>query len=229
MVYSEAIREVNHMDYTINKLAKMAGVSTRTLRFYEEMGLLVPVRVRSNGYRIYGQKEIDLLQQILFYRELSMPLEDIKKIVSAKNFDCDAALKKHLTDLRSKRDQLDALIINLEKTIQSAKGERTMKDEEKFEGFKQKLIEDNEERYGAEVREKYGEEAVNSSNAKLKGMTKARSTPGSKSCLPSLTRRSRLPFWRVTPQVCSPKKLARCIRSGFAASCKITAKRSISA
>lgn len=160
------------MEYTINRLAKLAGISTRTLRFYDEMGLLVPARVNSNGYRIYGQKEIDLLQQILFYRELNVPLEDIKKLVSSKNFDREAALINHLTALRSKRDQLDTLILNLEKTIKSAKGEIEMNDNEKFEGFKKKLIDDNERQYGAEVREKYGEDTVNASNAKIKGMTK---------------------------------------------------------
>ena len=160
------------MEYTINKLAKMSGVSTRTLRFYDEMGLLVPTRVSSNGYRIYGQKEIDLLQQILFYRELNVPLEDIKKIMISKDFDRESALVKHLTALRSKRNQLDTLILNLEKTIKNAKGEIEMNDAEKFEGFKQKLIDDNEKQYGAEVRSKYGEDSVNSANAKVKGLSK---------------------------------------------------------
>ena len=66
------------MEYTINKLAKMAGVSTRTLRYYDQFGLLSPARASENGYRLYGQKEIGRLQHILFYRELGMSLEDIK-------------------------------------------------------------------------------------------------------------------------------------------------------
>lgn len=160
------------MEYTINKLAKMAGVSTRTLRYYEEMGLLSPARISSNGYRIYGQKEIDLLQQILFYRELGVPLEETKRIISTRNFDGKAALASHLAALREKRNQLDLLIANVEKTILAAKGEVIMSDTEKFEGFKQKLIDDNEKQYGAEVRAKYGEDAVNGSNAKIKGMSK---------------------------------------------------------
>lgn len=160
------------MEYTINKLAKMAGVSTRTLRFYDELGLLSPARVSSNGYRIYGQQEIDLLQQILFYRELNVPLEDIKKIMISGDFDRESALLQHLTALRCKRDQLDTLIRNLEKTIKSAKGQLKMNDNEKFEGFKQKLIDDNERQYGAEVKTTYGEDTVNASNVKIKGMTK---------------------------------------------------------
>jgi len=83
------------MEYTINKLAKMAGVSTRTLRFYDECGLLPPRRISSNGYRVYGQPEIDRLQQILFYRELGVELAEIGRILSEKDFDGRAALQDH--------------------------------------------------------------------------------------------------------------------------------------
>ena len=72
------------MEYTINKLAKVAGVTTRTLRFYDEIGLLAPARISSNGYRIYGKKEIDRLQYILFYRELGVSLEEIKNILNQR-------------------------------------------------------------------------------------------------------------------------------------------------
>lgn len=160
------------MEYTINKLAKLAGVSTRTLRYYDEFGLLTPVRVSSNGYRIYGQKEIDRLQQILFYRELGVSLEQIKSILSASNFDRQVALEGHLTALRAKRQQIDALIDNVEKTLKTEQGELTMTDDEKFEGFINKLVEDNERQYGAEVREKYGDGVVDRSHAKVRGMSK---------------------------------------------------------
>lgn len=80
------------MEYSINKLAKLAGVSTRTLRYYDEIGLLSPERISSNGYRVYGQKEVDLLQQILFYRELGVSLDEIKNIVWSKDYDGIAAL-----------------------------------------------------------------------------------------------------------------------------------------
>ncbi|MCO4130296.1 MerR family transcriptional regulator, partial [Enterobacter kobei] len=75
------------MEYTIRKLSQTAGVSTRTLRYYDEIGLLKPARVNSSGYRLYGSKEVELLQQILFYRELDVSLEEIKKIISAPSFD----------------------------------------------------------------------------------------------------------------------------------------------
>ncbi len=66
------------MEYTVRKLAQIAGVSTRTLRYYDEIGILKPARINSSGYRIYGQKEVNLLQQILFYRELGVNLKNIK-------------------------------------------------------------------------------------------------------------------------------------------------------
>ena len=65
------------MEYTVRQLAKMAGVTPRTLRYYDEIGLLKPARVRPNGYRIYSGAQVDTLQQILFYRELDVPLDAI--------------------------------------------------------------------------------------------------------------------------------------------------------
>jgi DNA-binding transcriptional MerR regulator len=160
------------MEYTVNKLAKLAGISTRTLRYYDEFGLLKPARISLNGYRIYGQKEIDRLQQILFYRELGVPLVKIKSILSSDDFDAQAALESHLSALLAKRKQLDLLIANVEKTIKAAKGEIIMSDQEKFEGFLRKLVDDNERQYGKEARAKYGDESVDRSNAKIMGMSK---------------------------------------------------------
>lgn len=74
-------------EHSINKLSKMSGVSTRTLRYYDEIGLLKPARVAPSGCRMYGQEQVDELQQILFYRELGFSLEDIKTLLSAPDFD----------------------------------------------------------------------------------------------------------------------------------------------
>ena len=160
------------MEYTVNKLAKLAGVSTRTLRYYDEIGLLVPARISSNGYRIYGRNEVDRLQQILFYRELDVPLDEIRRILSADDFNGLSALRNHLAALKSKREQLDLLIANVEKTIKAMKGEIVMSDKEKFEGFLKKMVDDNEQKYGKEIREKYGKETVDHSNAKLLNMSR---------------------------------------------------------
>lgn len=158
------------MEYTIAKLAQISGVTARTLRYYDQIGLLCPMRV-SNGYRIYGQKEVDLLQQILFYRELGIELRDIGEILNNPEFDREKALESHLSALLLKKNQLERLIGNVTKTISALKGEAVMNDKEKFEGFKDKMIADNEANYGKEIRRKYGDGAVNASNVRIKGMT----------------------------------------------------------
>lgn len=159
------------MEYTVQKLGKIAGVSTRTLRYYDEICILKPARINSSGYRIYGKAEVDRLQQIMFYRELGVSLESIKEILSSETFDSTEALKEHRKKLLDRRVQLDLLIANIDKTISAAEGGIVMADREKFEGFKQKLIDENEKKYGKEIRKKYGEEQVEKSNKKIKGMT----------------------------------------------------------
>lgn len=159
------------MEYTIQKIAKLAGVSTRTLRYYDEIGILKPARVNSSGYRIYGEKEIDRLQQILFYRELDLDLSEIKKIVASPDFNEIEALRHHREKLLERSKQLETLITNVNKTISHKERKVIMSDKEKFEGFKSKLVEDNEKKHGKEAREKYGDEAVDKSNKKVKNMT----------------------------------------------------------
>ena len=155
------------MEYETNKLAKLAGVSARTLRYYHEIGLLCPARVGANGYRVYGAKEVSLLQQILFYRSLCMPLENIQTILQAEDFSALAALESHRQALLAKRQALDALLRNVNKSIRALKGEEAMTDAEKFEGFKQKLVSNNEQNYGEELRKKYGPETVQAANKKV--------------------------------------------------------------
>ncbi|MDF2543179.1 MAG: MerR family transcriptional regulator [Herbinix sp.] len=160
------------MEYTVQKLGKLAGISTRTLRYYDEIGILKPARINSSGYRIYGQDEVDRLQQILFYRELGVNLESIKEIITAPSFDSRLALNEHRIKLLERRQQLDLLIANVEKTIALTEGRIKMSDKEKFEGFKKNLIDENEKKYGKEIREKYGDDTVNESNRKMLNMTK---------------------------------------------------------
>jgi DNA-binding transcriptional MerR regulator len=159
------------MEYSSNKLSKMSGVSARTLRYYDEIDLLKPVRVASSGYRIYGEDEISRLQQILFYRELDFSLEDIKNLLSVSNYDKEKAFLSHLAELNKKRERLDTLIENVTKSIAAMKGEIVMNNNEKFEGFKQTLINENEQKYGSEVRGKYGDKIADESNANLMGLT----------------------------------------------------------
>lgn len=160
------------MEYTVQKLSRLAGVSPRTIRYYDEIGLLKPARINSSGYRIYGPREVDQLQQILFFRELGVSLDCIKDILTDPDFDEIAALKEHHRRLLVKRDQLDLLIANVEKTLAAKEGRIVMADKEKFEGFKRQLVEENEKKYGKEARSRYGDEAVDASNAKVLNMTR---------------------------------------------------------
>ena len=161
------------MEYTVSQLAALSGVSPRTLRYYDEIGLLKPERVSGGGYRIYGQVQVNRLQQILFYREMDLSLENIQEILESPDFDRRQALEEHLLTLQLKKERMEALIENVSRTLRSLEGEIVMDDEQKFEGLKQKKIEENEEKYGQEVRERFGEEAMDASNAKLAGMSKA--------------------------------------------------------
>ncbi|WP_303862967.1 MerR family transcriptional regulator [Alkalibaculum bacchi] len=159
------------MEYTIQKLSKMAGITTRTLRYYDEIGILKPARINSSGYRMFGQKEVDRLQQILFYRELGIELSRIKEIITSPSFDEQIALKEHHEKLLEKRAQLDVLIENVENTMALKEGRIIMNDQEKFKGFKKKLVEDNEKKYGDEIRQKYGKDTVEKSNKKVMNMS----------------------------------------------------------
>src|SRR5690554_5514199 len=123
------------MEYTIKSMARLAGISIRTLHHYDQIGLLHPGRINSSGYRIYGSREVDRLQQILIYRELGLPLAEIRKIVEAQDFDEAWALESHLNELRERKVQLERMIGTVEKTLASKKGGEIMKDQDKFEGL----------------------------------------------------------------------------------------------
>ena len=159
------------MEYTVKALAELAGVTPRTLRWYDQKGLLKPRRTTEAGYRLYGPEEVNRLQAILFYKELGLELEAVREILDAPGFDRLAALQSHLAELEARRRRLDALILTVEKTIGEAKGGTQMSDKEKFEAFKRRAVEANEEQYGKEIREQYGPEAVEASNARLLSMT----------------------------------------------------------
>lgn len=161
------------MEYTVQTLGKLAGISTRTLRYYDEIGILTPARINSSGYRIYGDAEVRQLQQILFYKELGVSLEEIRTIVTAPNFDAASALMIHREKLLDKRTQLNRLIENVEKTIAATGGKIKMTDQEKFEGFKKAKIDENEAKYGKEIRKNYGDKTVNDSNKKFMNMSKS--------------------------------------------------------
>jgi len=113
----------------------MSGVSVRTLHYYDETGLLTPLRNGANGYRMYGEPQLLMLQQILFYRELGFELKEIERILSRADFEKVAALESHRKVLEEKLARTRTLIETVEKTIKHLKGKRMMKSEEMFVGF----------------------------------------------------------------------------------------------
>ncbi len=162
---------MNKNRYTVGELANMSGVSVRALHHFERLGLLTPAR-GGNGYRSYGPGDVDRLQQILLYRELGMPLKDIRAILDDPAFDPRAALVRHLGELRAKKDHIDSLIASVERTLASLEGGAPMSAEEKFEAFKRNLVQENESRYGGEVRKRWGDAAVDVANAKMVGLSR---------------------------------------------------------
>ena len=159
------------MEYPIKKMASLSGVSARTLRYYDEIGLLQPARINSSGYRIYGQAEVNRLQQILFYRELDLKLDEIKEILEQPDFNVEQALYEHQQKLLEKRNEIDRLLASVQQTLHHYKGEINMSDQQKFEAFKQQRVQENEEKYGKEIREKYGNETIEQANKKYLNLT----------------------------------------------------------
>lgn len=159
------------MKYSISQLSKLAGVSSRTLRYYEEIGLLLPREKGDNGYRYYDSRQVDRLQQIMFYRSFDMELDDIKNILNSDDFNQVTALESHLVKLENQKAKINRLIYSVNKTIMSLKGETTMSDKEKFAAFKQNIVNENEKKYGAEIRKKYGDKTVDDTNKKILDMS----------------------------------------------------------
>lgn len=105
------------MAYTVNQLAKKSDVSIRTLRYYDEIGLLKPAFHGKNGYRYYEDAQVLLLQQILFFRELGFQLKQIKKILDRNDFDKIAALCSHKKVLQKDVERIKRLIKTIDKTV----------------------------------------------------------------------------------------------------------------
>lgn len=123
------------MAYTVKKLAKLSGVTIRTLRFYDEIGLLKPAYYGDNNYRYYEEEQLLMLQQILFFRELGFSLDDVKRIVNSSDFNKITALNSHKQVLKADIDRRANLINTIDKTIAHLRGEINMKDEELYYGF----------------------------------------------------------------------------------------------
>jgi len=147
------------MVYTVKQLAMLAGVSVRTLHYYDEIGLLKPSAVGENNYRYYDETAVLRLQQILLFREMAFSLREIQTILDQPDFDLVQALQTHRQTLEQRAKQLDELLHTIDQTIMHLKGEIQMNTEDLFAGFD----EETQQRYEQEAYERYDPEIVRAS------------------------------------------------------------------
>ncbi|KXK21208.1 MAG: MerR family transcriptional regulator [Chloroflexi bacterium OLB15] len=145
--------------YTVKQLAALAGVTVRTLHYYDEIGLLRPARVGENGYRYYDDAALLRLQQILLYREFGMELLQIKDILDSPDFDLIAALRAHREVLQDRITRTENLIRTVDETICHLEGEKPMSGKQLFGAFS----EETQKQYEREARLQYDPQIVNDS------------------------------------------------------------------
>ena len=133
--------------YAVKQLSDLAGVSVRTLHYYDEIDLLKPSAVSENGYRHYDEAAVLKLQQILFYREMGLGLLQIKDLLDSPNFDLVTALQSHREELQARIERLQALIHTVDSTILHLVGEIDMSKKQLFAGFS----EEKQKQYEAEI------------------------------------------------------------------------------
>lgn len=133
----------------ISEVAKLTGITVRELHYYDEVGLLKPSEITEAGYRLYSREDLEILQQILFFRELDFPLSQIKEIMNNPNYDKEEALKKQKELLIQQRQRIEGLIKLIEKRIE---GDNNMS----FKEFDMNEIEENKKKYAKEVKERWG-------------------------------------------------------------------------
>ena len=143
------------MSYTVKQLADLAGVSPRTLHYYDQIGLLRPEKVARNGYRCYDDLAMLRLQQILFFKELGFSLEQIREIMDQPGFNLQQALQLHKAGLQERLERLKRLIATVDRTILNLEGAYPMNKRQYFEGFS----EEKQKRYEQEIRQRYGDKA----------------------------------------------------------------------
>jgi DNA-binding transcriptional MerR regulator len=157
-------------DYTVKQVARMAGVSVRTLHHYDQIGLLRPSSRTAAGYRLYGESDLLRLQQVLFFRELDFPLEEIRRILDHPAFDQVKALEDHRRMLQERARRLARLMTTIDRTIRRLQEENEMlTDAELYEGFSEEQI----ERYRRETQERYDPKLVEESHRRVSKMSKA--------------------------------------------------------
>lgn len=161
------------MPYKIKEVAELVGVSIRTLHHYDNIGLVRAEAMTSSGYRLYGDKDLERLQQVLFFKELGFNLRKIKEILDNPNFDRKQALLAQKDLLCKKMQRLEAIISTVDKTLDSIEGGIEMSKNDMFKAFDMADIEKHQKEYAEEARNKYGNsEAYKESEKKTSQYTK---------------------------------------------------------
>ena len=137
----------------ISDVAKLTGITVRALHYYDKIGLLKPSEVTESGYRVYTGTDLEILQQILFFRELDFSLEDIRKIMQNPAYDQESALRKQKELLLQKRRRINRLISLVDKTL---KGEQDMS----FQQFDTTELEATKRKYAEEAKQRWGTTAA---------------------------------------------------------------------
>jgi MerR family transcriptional regulator, thiopeptide resistance regulator len=146
--------------YTVKQCSDLAGVSVRTLHYYDEIGLLKPSSVGENGYRYYEDADLFRLQQILFFREMDLGLLQIKDILDRPDFDLVSALQEHRHALEANIERMQGLINTVDNTIMHLVGDVEMSKKKKmFEGFS----EEKQKEYEQEAARRWGKDTVQQS------------------------------------------------------------------
>lgn len=120
---------------TVKQVSKLAYVTTRTLHYYDQIGLFKPDFIGENGYRYYSDESLLKLQQILFYRELDIPLEQIKEIINREDYDLQEALEEHKRQLDRRIKHIEHLMETVDQTLKFIKGEEKMNKKVLFDAF----------------------------------------------------------------------------------------------
>jgi MerR family transcriptional regulator, multidrug-efflux activator len=160
------------MRYTVKSVADLAGISVRALHHFDHIGLLRPETVSEAGYRLYSERDLERLQQVLFFRELGFKLGEIKEIMANPNFDRRRALHAHRELLCERRERLERLIAAVDDTLAAIEKETTMDYHAMFDGFDETKIREHMDNYRDETRARYGEEIVDESERRVNAMSR---------------------------------------------------------
>ena len=162
---------VHNVRYTVGELANLSGVSARTLRHYEELGLLAPARTRS-GYRVYTSRDARRLAAILAMRSCDLPLATIRHLLGDSGSELRDTLLEHLLVLRARKAELEGAIAHTEAALAAVERIGNMSEHDAFEALKRHAIEENERAYGREARARHGDDAVDAANERLASLSR---------------------------------------------------------